>query len=567
MKKEKINFLPVFPADEYLNEYIDLNENSVYLLTNFSGSAGDVLVTLNEIFLFADGRYHLQAEKETDKNFVTVIKAGPDKSPQTILYEKISELSSGETAKIGIISNKINCGNYKKLLDELAGKNIIYKEFDFDPVTKTAGVERRKTGNPLRQVRQETAILSAEEKLDLIIKSNNKKNIDALIVTKLDEIAYLLNLRGNEIPYSSCFRAKLIIHYDNCYIYTDLDKIPDKIKDRLGKRFIFDKEELCYKILEKWESIPARINIGYDFNSMTLSRCRCIERLKHKLVDINKSPVALMKAVKNPGELNHMRAYILKTDIVVNRAICGLRQDLEKGLKVSEKDFFDKIEELFIEEGASGLSFKTIAACGKNTAFIHYTKASPENFIQPEDIVLLDCGAYFEDGYASDITRTFLAGGNRIAASDKQKEIYTKVLKAFLHGINYKLKEHTTGYDIDKKVRKIIEKDKPDGFKFSHGTGHGIGISVHEFPPRIGTSELSKTKLLPGMCFTIEPGLYCDEWGGVRTENIVTIIEQDGKMQIKSLTKAALDDNLIDKNLLTRQEKIWLENYRKQSIR
>jgi len=592
MKKEKINFLIVFSSDEYLNEYIDLNENSRFLLTGFSGSTGDALVTLKEIFLFADGRYHLQAEQEADKGYVTVVKVGMDKSPQNALYEKIAELSD-HTAKIGIISKKINCGGFRKLLDIMSDKNASYKEFDFDPITEIAGIKKPEILSELRFIPTEISGLSAEEKLDLIISNNKKTGIAVLVITKLEEIAYLTNLRGNEITYSSSFKAKIVINSEKCFIFTDLNKITPEIKEELGSRFVFEEEEVCCDILADLEKIHGTINIGYDFYSMNLSDCRKLEKLKHKLIEVKENPISLMKSVKNNRELEHMQECFLKTDNAVSRAISWLSQQLEKSpnedlngneeesevikggdyRKISEKDFSDKVKSLFFEEGALGLSFETIAASGRNTAFIHYTKADPDKFIKPGELVLLDCGAYFEGGYATDITRTFLAGGSdcRVEAlesprndnSQKQREIYTKVLKAFLNGINYELDENSTGFDIDKKVREIIEKTKPEGFNFSHGTGHGIGISVHESPPRLGPSEVSKTKLLPGMCFTVEPGLYSDGWGGVRIENSVTIIEESGKLKIKSLTKAKLDDNLIDTELLSEQEKIWLENYQK----
>jgi len=559
MKENKINFLIVFSTDEYLNEYVDLNENARYILTGFSGSTGDTLVTPTDIFLFVDGRYHLQADEEVDKNLIKVVKVGIDKSPQTALYEKIAELSD-HMARLGVISKKISCGGFRKLQDVLSEKNIIIKEFDFDPVIEAVESLKIQKISELRLVMPEISGLSAEEKLKLIIENNHKNNIDVLVVTKLEEIAYVTNLRGNEISYNSGFKAKALINSEKCFIFTDLRKITPEIREKLGNKFIFENEDEDFsKDLEK---IHEPINIGYDLNSMNLHDCRKLERLKHKLIDIKESPIAQMKAVKNRQELKHFRECFLKTDIVVNRAICWLNQNFEKEISISEKDFSDKVKSLFFEEGAVGLSFETIAASGKNTAFIHYTKADPEKFIKSGELVLLDCGGYFEGGYATDITRTFLAGGLRAEAGKKQKEIYTRVLRAFLHGINFELEENTTGFDIDKKVRNLINQDKPEGFNFSHGTGHGVGISVHESPPRLGPSETSKTKLLPGMVFTIEPGLYCEDFGGVRIENTVTLSEN----KIKSLTKAKLDDNLIEKNLLTEQEKIWLENYQKQSI-
>jgi len=148
----------------------------------------------------------------------------------------------------------------------------------------------------------------------------------------------------------------------------------------------------------------------------------------------------------------------------------------------------------------------------------------------------------------------------------KQSKIYTIVLKAFLNGLNYDFQPNTTGFDIDKKVREIIEKNKPEEFNFLHGTGHGIGVSVHEFPPSISPAEAAKTELKAGMCFTIEPGIYCDEWGGVRIENSVTVIQENAKLKIKTLTKSNFDYNLIDYNILSSQEKIWLEIYKKQAM-
>lgn len=559
MKKEKINFLIVFSTDEYLNEYTALDENARYILTGFSGSMGDALVIPKDVFLFVDGRYHLQADEEVDKNLITVVKVGMDKSPQTALYEKIAELSD-HMAKIGIVLKKMNCGGYRKLLDMLAEKNAKYKELDFDPVMDFAGIKKTEKVSQLRFAPTEISGLSPEEKLDLVIKENHKNDIDVLVITKLEEIAYLTNLRGNEIPYSSSFKAKAVINSEKCFIFTDLNKITPEIREELGNKFIFENEDDDFS--KDLENFPEPLNVGYDFYSMNLSDCRKLERLKHKLIEVKDSPIASMKSVKNRQELEHIQECFLKTDIVVNRAISWLNQKLEQGEKISEKDFSNKVKSLFFEEGAVGLSFEPIAASGKNTAFIHYTKANPEKFIKSEELVLLDCGGYFEGGYATDITRTFLAGGRKVSADTKQKEIYTKVLKGFLHGINYEPEEITTGFDIDKKIREIIAQDKPDGFNFSHGTGHGVGISVHESPPRIGPSEVSRTKLLSGMVFTIEPGLYCENWGGVRIENTVTITEN----KIKSLTKARLDDNLINYDLLTEQEKIWLENYQKQAI-
>jgi Xaa-Pro aminopeptidase len=565
MKKERLNFLIVFSTDKFLNEYVDLNENARYILTGFSGSTGDALITNKDVYLFVDGRYHLQADREVDENLITVEKVGMEKSPSMALYQKIAELCDPK-CKIGIFTKKINCGGYRKLLDVLSDKDVNIKELNFDPVIEFSEIKEKEGHIKLESVNNEISGMSAEAKLDLLIENNKKNNIDVLVITKLEEIAYLTNLRGNDIPYSSSFRAKAVVDSEKCRIFAKNNNINDEIKKKLGKKFIFENGNFCESFIKDLKNIKTTITVGYDFHSMNLNDCRTLERMPNKLVDIKESFLSQMKAVKNASEINHMKECFLKTDIVVNRAQSWLQQELENDKKVSEKDFSDKVKQLFFEEGATGLSFEPITACGQNSAFIHYTNADPNKIISPDEIILLDCGGYFEGGYATDITRTFLAGGKRATASDKQKEIYTKVLKGFLRGINARITEETTGFDIDKKVRDIIEENKPEGFSFGHGTGHGIGLSVHESPPRISPSEFSKTKLLKGMCFTIEPGLYCDDWGGVRIENTVMLAEENSTLSIKTLTKAKLDDNLIDVNLLTEQEKIWLENYKNQDI-
>ena len=164
---------------------------------------------------------------------------------------------------------------------------------------------------------------------------------------------------------------------------------------------------------------------------------------------------------------------------------------------------------------------------------------------------MLDCGGYYEGGYATDITRTFLAGND--AKSDSlQKRVYTTVLKAFLNAYHLDIDEYTTGFDIDQKARSIIEENKPEGFLFSHGTGHGVGISVHEYPPSISPGELSKKPLKEGMCFTIEPGIYNDDWGGVRLENTVFLSKINGILKLQSLSKVSFDEKLIDFDMFSR---------------
>jgi len=565
MKEESLDFFIVSATDEYLSEYIKLSENSRYAITGFSGSTGDAIVTLKDVFLFVDGRYHLQAENETDKSLVTVVKVGMDTSPSVALIERIAELSN-KSQKIGFVSTKISYNNFKKLAEIFKIKSLKHQEYEYDPILKLANIESEDYIGLIRYIPTNLSGLTAQEKFSLIRDKFDNIGIDIFILDKLEEIAYISNLRGDEIPYSSTFKARAILYKDKIIIFSDLDKIQTDIRHKFGKNFEFKEINsflTCLKDLIKGED---SLTIGFNPQVINLFIYRQFENTKNKLIELDTSPITEMMIIKNQAELEHMQDCFRKTDIVVNRAITWLNQNLEKGFKISEKDYADKVKALFVEEGAYGLSFEVIAASGKNTAITHYTNPDPEKFIRIGELVLLDCGAYFEGGYATDMTRTFLAGGAKAEASNEAKNIYTKVLKAVINGLNHNVNEETTGFDIDKTVRKIVTKNTDESFKFAHGTGHGVGIAVHESPPRLGPSDASKTKLYPNMCFTIEPGLYSDKWGGVRLENTVTIIQTESGRKIKTLTRSKFDENLIDYDMLNEQEIVWLKEYQKRAM-
>jgi len=216
---------------------------------------------------------------------------------------------------------------------------------------------------------------------------------------------------------------------------------------------------------------------------------------------------------------------------------------------ISELDIANRLEQEFKNSGAKGLSFKPIVAKDKNSALAHYSKSSSDEIITDGSLVLIDCGAFYESGLATDITRVFVKG----EPSALQKQVYTTVLKAFLKAFfNESFK---TGYELDAAAREIFAQSPVEGFVFNHGLGHGIGISVHEYPPSLSMSELAKTPILENMCFTIEPGLYNPEYFGVRLENACYL--KDGK--IRSFTAMEFEQKLIDYDMLSEQEKMWLK--------
>lgn len=490
MNEQNINFLLVNSTDKYLVEYSSLSENSRYKLTGFSGSTGDALVTPETIFLFVDGRYHIQADLEVNHDEVTVVKL---QTGQSFLDELVKYIPKDET--LGLFSKK----NSQKRLEYLIDKGLKIKLFDYDPLDDEE--------NKISQSFQEVDGIPVEEKI--------KKIDGAMYVTNIEEVSYLFNLRDFSKNYSSSIRSKAIIH-DGCAEL--VDEIDGFVKGYDG--FIgVDKSSIN----------------AYDF---------AIIGDKAKILEEN--PVKLMKSVKTDKEIEHYKSAFARTDL----AMRAIRDFINNNENISEYDIAQRLEEEFKRFGAKSLSFKSIIAKDKNSALAHYSKCSKDEIIKDGSLILIDCGAYYEQGLATDITRVFVKG----EPCELQKKVYTTVLKMFLNAYNSGLK---TGYEIDTLARKIYSQNEIEGFEFNHGLGHGIGISVHEYPPNLSKNGIACVEIKDGMCFTIEPGLYNREHFGVRLEN--SCYMDGGK--IKSFVKMNYEKKLINYAMLNDTEKVWLSEF------
>ena len=254
-----------------------------------------------------------------------------------------------------------------------------------------------------------------------------------------------------------------------------------------------------------------------------------------------------------------------KSDKALNQAIKYLNEKISLNKKITCGEFMDKLFELQKAQGVIGLSFSPIFALNERSAIIHCTEYDKNAEIKRGDLILLDYGVYFEGGYATDMTRTFAVGEKY--DDELMKKVYTTVLKAFLNTLNYPVTKDTTFFDLDKKARDIIKRSKMQGFNFNHGTGHGIGLNVHEMPPVLSPSKLAQKKLKAGMVFSIEPGMYKEGAGGVRLENSVCTVKTPNGITIKTLTNLPFDEKLIILEMLTKKEQKWLEQYQAGAIK
>ncbi len=502
LKDNNLDALLVNSTNEFLVEYNRLEENSRYILTGFSGSTGDAVVTADKIYLFVDGRYHIQADNEVNPKLVTVVKL---QTGETIL-SGLKKLFP-EKSVLGLVASK----NSQKRIEEFQ-KYFDVQLLDFDPIEKPFEEPKENIVEALHTGK------SSEEKFKFLRSKIGKD--DAVLVTNLEEVSYLFNLRDFTTPYSSKIMKRALITADNARL--------------------FSRNEF-----EEYKSAIAQIGGKIYVDKSTING-RDFQLVGNKAAFFDKSPVTWMKAIKTDDEINHYIEAFKKTDM----AIRAIRDYIENNDNISEWDIAEQLEKEFIHFGAKGLSFKSIVAKDKNSALAHYSKCSKDEILTDGSLVLIDCGAYYEGGLATDITRVFVKG----SPTELQRKVYTTVLKVFLNSFN---SSPTNGFEIDAKARKIFDENKIDGFIFNHGLGHGIGVSVHEYPPNLSCNELAKVEIEENMCFTIEPGLYNKDFFGVRLEN--SCYRKDGK--IHSFVHMNYEKKLINYDLLSEQEKEWLKDF------
>lgn len=530
LKDNKIDYLLVNSTNEFLVEYPELEENARYFLTGFTGSTGDALISQSDIFLFVDGRYHEQADLEVDKKLVTVVKMKPKDTFAGSIAKKVKANKT-----FALVGAKNSQGRLEIFETKLGKKKIKIKVLDFDPVMG----DKMQKSREYKCEKIDTKItgMSSDEKFKLI--SKNLKKDEAILITSLEEISYLCNLRDFSQNYSSQVKGiKCILEKSVAVLFADY-QIPD-----VGKYFRTEKD---------FEDYIKNSKVKTFFVDKTAINAYDYSLVKEKAQPLKQNWIKEMKSVKTNEEIEHLKACFERAD----KALLATRAFIETNYNISEYDITKNLEENFYKFGAKSLSFKSIVAKDKNAALAHYSKSSKTEILEEGSLVLIDCGAYYEGGYATDATRVFIKG----KPSALQKKIYTLVLKGFLAAFNKKVSPKTTGLALDKTARKVLDELAPAGFKFSHSLGHGIGINVHEAPPRLSYSPLAKTPIVENMCFTIEPGLYHSKKFGVRLENSCYLDTEQDKLMIKSFSNMCFEEKLIDYNLLSAKEKKQLKSF------
>lgn len=541
-----------FHSSEYVGDYFKCRE----YMSGFTGSAGTLVVLEESAYLWTDGRYFLQADKQLEKTGIVLMKSGQSDVP--IIEEFLKrELKEGDT--IGFDGRTISKNFADKLLERIKEKNIkINGTVDLVNIIWKNRPEISK--EQVWQLDIKYAGISRKEKMKKIREKMKEAGADVFIDAALDEIAWLLNLRGNDIAYTPVFLSYMIIREDRAILCIHREVISEKIEDELKEDGIAIAEyEEIYKLADE---ISDKEKVLYDSGSINYNLYNSIN--KNATIINRESPIALMKAMKNPVEVENIKKAHIKDGVAMCKFIFWLKKNVPLG-NVSEISAAEKLVEFRAQmDGFLDQSFAPIFGYGEHGAIIHYSATEETNVVMKDKgLCLIDTGAHYYDG-TTDVTRTVVLG----ELTKEEKEAFTIVLKGNLNLANTTFVYGTTGANIDCVARRPLWEK---GMDFNHGTGHGVGyiLGVHEGPQNISKNSKSKTKLEEGMIVSDEPGFYKEGKFGIRHENLLLckkgIKNEYGQFMVFDvLTMVPFDSDGIDLSLMNEDEVDYLNNYHKK---
>ncbi len=556
MRREKLAAF-IFPStDPHNGEYVPDHWKGREWISGFNGSAGTAVVTLTSAALWTDSRYFLAAEEQLAGTGFQLMKLRVDGTP-TIAEWLGKELKDSDVKEVGIDGYVSSLNEVEGLIGDLRHEGGLTLRTNFDPLDI---IWKDRPQIPLNQVTLHELQYAGEDavsKISRIRKALRSQHADGMLVSSLDCIAWVLNMRGSDVHCNPVFVSYLLITSQTATLFVDSRKLDDAVKNYLGEIGVQQKEYADIK--ESLRTYPDyNILIDADEVNYTL-----VKSIGCKNIVRGTSPIHMMKAVKNAVEIEGFRKAMIRDGVALVKFMRWLKPAVEKGDETEIS--IDKQLTAFRAEQKDfcGISFDTIAAYQEHGAIVHY-EATPETdkSLKPEGFLLLDSGAQYKDG-TTDITRTIPLG----PLTEEQKRVYTLVLKGHIQLELAKFPDGASGTQIDALAREPMWRE---GMNYLHGTGHGVGayLNVHEGPHQI-RMEWKPAPLRAGMTVTDEPGLYLAGRFGVRLENTLLITEymetEFGKfLQMQPLTLFPFDREPIMAELLTEEEIAWLDNYHKQ---
>lgn len=552
--KPNIQAFIIPSTDPHLSEYVAPHWKSREWISGFTGSAGTVVITEKKAGLWTDSRYFLQAAEQLQGSGIDLYKEMLPETPSITKFLS-DELQPGES--VGIDGKMFSVEQVESMQAELSAKNIQIV-FCPDPMDELWENRPPMPESPAFVYDIKYAGKSCSEKIAAIRTELKKKSAESVMLSALDEIAWTLNLRGNDVHCNPVVVSYLLITEKKAVLFIAPEKVTEEVRNYLEKQQIeiqnYSNTEIYLSDLNSSSILMNPAKTNYSVFSSVNPQCRIIR---------GEAPVALLKAIRNEQEIKGIHAAMQRDGVALVKFLRWLESAVPSGteteLSIDRKlHAFRATQDLY-----AGESFDTIAGYKEHGAIVHYSATEESNAtLHPKGFLLLDSGAQYLDG-TTDITRTIALG----ELTTEEKTDYTLVLKGHIALAMAVFPSGTRGVQLDVLARMPLWSHK---MNFLHGTGHGVGhfLSVHEGPQSIRMNE-NPIVLQPGMVTSNEPGVYKGGSHGIRTENL-TLVCSAGEglfgeyLKFETITLCPICKKGIIKELLTADEVDWLNNYHQQ---
>lgn len=554
MKQQRIAAFIIPGTDPHASEYITEHWQERVWISGFTGSAGTVVVTQKEAGLWTDSRYFLQADIQLKDTGIELFKAGLPDTPSINAW-LVSVLKKGE--RVAVNPEMFSVRAYAEMSADFEAAELELVPRDF---LKLLWHDR--PGLPIEPffvLDTEYAGRTVGDKLAQVRSVMDSHGADVCVFSALDDIAWLLNIRGTDVDFNPVVISYAMVEKEHCTLFIAPEKLTaETVRYVVSNKIAIADYENIYSALK---SIQNYSTVMYDGTRLNRALYDAIPASCRK-IDVL-SPVQRLKSIKNETELKGIRQAMLSDGVALARFFIWLEQNVAKG-HLTECDIMTMLKGFRAEDPHfMGESFGTIAGYGPNGAIVHYA-ASDETCatLQPDNLLLLDSGGQYLNG-TTDITRTVCLG----QPTEQQKHDFTLVLKGHIALARARFPKGTRGSQLDILAHQFLWQE---GLHYGHGTGHGVGhfLCVHEGPQNIRMDE-NPTVLEPGMVISDEPGIYRTGEYGIRTENLVTVVEDETNdfasfLKFETLTLCPYDHNLIDTDMLNQAEKDWINAYHKR---
>lgn len=556
MAENGIHAYIIVTSDYHGSEYVGGYFKEREYMSGFTGSAGTLAVTLDKAALWTDGRYFLQADEQLAGSGIRLMKQGTEGTPDIETYI-LDGLSQGEC--IGFDGRTVSAMFARRLAGEASARGIRIKA-DIDLPGMIWSDRPEPAGNPVWELGNEYTGMTRAEKLKKVREHMKKSGADVFVLSSIDDIAWLLNLRGSDVECNPVFLSYMIIFHEKAYLYADRGCFDDRIRAALAEDAV---EMRSYNDVYSNISALAVKNILLDETKVNYAIINSIADDKNIINEIN--PTTLLKAVKTSAETENMRRAHIKDGVAVTRFMYWLKKSVGKEV-ITELTGAEKLEEYRRQQdGYIEPSFAPIFAYGEHGAIVHYSATKETNAeLSPNGFLLADTGGQYMEG-TTDITRTFALGG----LTDEQRKMYTLVLVGNLRLAAAKFMYGVRGVNLDILAREALWEE---GLDYNHGTGHGVGylLNVHEGPNRIAwkipADRVNSAVFEEGMITSDEPGIYIEGGYGVRLENLTVCkkLEKNAYgqfMGFETLTLVPFDLDAVDTRYMSSRDIRLLNEY------